>query len=77
MSNWPGVGGGRNRRLSGNHGTHYNIYNTEKNGFHRTPGDSSINGSTSMASSASESLPPPGYNNIHHYPKVEGMRLVS
>ena len=27
-----------------------------------------------MANTAtSESLPPPGYNNIHHYQKVEGM----
>ena len=29
-----GAGGGRNRRLSGNHGTHYNIY-TDKNGLHK------------------------------------------
>ena len=29
-----------------------------------------------MANATSESLPPPGYNNIHHYQKVEGMILV-
>ena len=52
--------GGRNRRLSGNH---YNIYaaSTDNNAGYRS--DSSINGVV-------ESLPP--YNNIQHYPKVEG-----
>ena len=34
INHWVGgAGGGRNRRLSGNHGTHYNIY-TDKNGLH-------------------------------------------
>ena len=35
INHWVGgAGGGRNRRLSGNHGTHYNIY-TDKNGLHK------------------------------------------
>ena len=35
INHWVGgAGGGRNRRLSGNHGTHYNIY-TDKNGLHQ------------------------------------------
>ena len=40
--------------------------------------DSSMNGSvTAVASNTTtESLAPPGYNNIHHYQKVEGKHYI-
>ena len=60
-----GASGGRNRRLSGNH---YNIYTDKNGGYSRPAGDPSLNGTVATT----ESLPPPGYNNIHHYQKVEG-----
>ena len=62
-----GPSGGRNRRLSGNH---YNIYTDKNGGYSRPAGDPSVALNGTVATT--ESLPPPGYNNIHHYQKVEG-----